>query len=76
MGWSFGTELVLKHGADPSIEGAILPPHRCIARATPTWSAWAACKPVTILVPEHDDYLQPEEARSGSPDSSGADHRG
>ena len=29
--WSFGTELVLKHGTDPSVEGAILlspPLHR------------------------------------------------
>ena len=64
VGWSFGTELVLKHGADPSIEGAILlspPLHRATDADLDAWAAFG--KPVTILVPEHDDYLQPEEAR-------------
>ena len=30
VGWSFGTDLVLMHGCDPSVEGAILlsPPLR------------------------------------------------
>lgn len=64
VGWSFGTDLALMHGCDPSIEGAILlsPPLR--------WSqpdhlaTWAASgKPVTALVPEFDDNLRPDEAR-------------
>ncbi len=64
VGWSFGTDLALMYGLDPSIEGVILlsPPLR--------WShsdhlaAWAASgKPVVALVPEHDDFLRPEAAR-------------
>lgn len=64
VGWSFGTELALMHGHDPSIEGAILlspPLHRATDADLDSWAAFG--KPVTILVPEHDDYLQPDEAR-------------
>jgi len=64
LGWSFGTELALKWGALPQVEGAILlsPPLR---RATDAdLDAWAASgKPLTALVPEFDDYLRPDEAR-------------
>ncbi|MGN8246694.1 alpha/beta hydrolase [Cellulomonas soli] len=64
VGWSFGTELALMHGRDPSVEGAILlsPPLR---RATDAdLDAWDAFgKPLLVLVPEHDDYLRPDEAR-------------
>jgi hypothetical protein len=64
VGWSFGTDLALMHGCDPSVEGAILlsPPLRF---STPEHlRAWAdAGKPLVALVPEHDDYLQPPEAR-------------
>jgi uncharacterized protein len=64
LGWSFGTELTLKWGALPEVEGAILlsPPLR---RATDAdLDAWAASgKPLTVLVPELDDYLRPDEAR-------------
>lgn len=64
LGWSFGTELTLKWGALPHVEGAILlsPPLR---RATDAdLDAWAASgKPLTALVPEFDDYLRPDEAR-------------
>jgi alpha/beta superfamily hydrolase len=64
LGWSFGTDLALMHGLDPSITGAILlsPPLRFSDDAH--LDAWAASgKPVVCLVPEHDDYLQPAEAR-------------
>lgn len=64
LGWSFGTELALKWGCDPEIEGAVLlspPLHRA---ADSDLDAWARSgKPVTVLVPEYDDYLRPEEAR-------------
>jgi uncharacterized protein len=64
LGWSFGTELTLKWGVLPQVEGAILlsPPLR---RATDEdLDAWAAAgKPLTVLVPELDDYLRPDEAR-------------
>ncbi|KAA1397894.1 alpha/beta hydrolase [Aeromicrobium ginsengisoli] len=64
VGWSFGTDLALMYGLEPTVEGAVLlsPPLRF---STPEHlAAWAASgKPVTALVPEHDDYLQPPEAR-------------
>ena len=63
VGWSFGTDLALMHGLDPAVKGAILlsPPLRY---SKPTdLERWAESgKPVTALVPEHDDYLQPKEA--------------
>jgi len=64
VGWSFGTELALVHGADPSIEGAILlsPPLRhATAADLARWDAFG--KPLKVLVPELDDYLRPAEAR-------------
>lgn len=64
LGWSFGTDLAMMYGLDPSVEGLILlsPPLR-FARDEHL-DAWAASgKPVLALVPEHDDYLQPAEAR-------------
>ena len=65
VGWSFGTELALKYGCVPEVEGAILlsPPLR---RATDAdLDVWAAAaKPLTVLVPELDDYLRPAEAKA------------
>ncbi|WP_067174213.1 alpha/beta hydrolase [Microtetraspora niveoalba] len=64
VGWSFGTELALKWGRDPLVEGAILlsPPLRRASDAD--LDAWAEFgRPLVALVPEHDDYLRPEEAR-------------
>jgi uncharacterized protein len=64
LGWSFGTELALKWGNDPVVEGAILlspPLHRA---GDADLDAWAASgKPLLVLVPELDDYLRPDEAR-------------
>ncbi|TNU76165.1 alpha/beta hydrolase [Miniimonas arenae] len=64
VGWSFGTELTLMHGRDPSIEGAILlspPLHRATDADLDAWAEFG--KPLTVLVPELDDYLRPDEAR-------------
>lgn len=65
VGWSFGTELALKYGADQDVEGAVLlsPP---LHRATePDLRRWAESgRPVTALVPEFDDFLRPDEARA------------
>ena len=64
VGWSFGTDLVLMHGLDPAVAGAILlsPPLRF--SGAEHLDAWAASgKPLVALVPEHDDYLRPPEAR-------------
>jgi alpha/beta superfamily hydrolase len=63
LGWSFGTELTLRWGLLPGVEGGILlsPPLR---RATnEALDAWAADgRPLKVLVPEFDDYLRPDEA--------------
>ncbi|PSK86255.1 hypothetical protein CLV63_13524 [Murinocardiopsis flavida] len=64
LGWSFGTELALKWGCEPGIEGALLlsPPLRRAADSDlDTWAD--SGKPVVALVPEFDDYLRPAEAR-------------
>jgi alpha/beta superfamily hydrolase len=64
LGWSFGTDLALMYGLDPSVDGLILlsPPLR-FARDEHL-DAWAASgKPVLALVPEEDDYLRPDEAQ-------------
>ena len=64
VGWSFGTDLALMHGHDPSVVGAILlsPPLRYSQPSD--LAVWAESgKPVTALIPEHDDYLKPPEAR-------------
>ena len=64
VGWSFGTELTLMHGAELDTQGAILlspPMHRAQISDLERWAATG--KPVTALVPEFDDYLRPEQAR-------------
>ena len=63
LGWSFGTDLALRHGLLPGVEGAILlsPPLRFSDAAD--LDRWGASgRPVVALVPELDDYLRPEEA--------------
>ena len=64
VGWSFGTDLALMHGCDPAVDGAILlsPPLRhSQPEHLERWNA--SRKPLVAIVPEHDDYLQPDEAR-------------
>lgn len=64
VGWSFGTDVALKHGLPYPIAGVILlsPPLR---RTTPEELArWAdRGVPVVALVPELDEYMNPESAR-------------
>jgi alpha/beta superfamily hydrolase len=64
VGWSFGTELVLRYGAQYAIDGAILlspPLHRTSDAEVAAWEGNG--KRLVALVPEHDDYLKPAEAR-------------
>lgn len=64
LGWSFGTELALMHGADPAVEGAVLlspPLHRATDSDLDRWAEFG--RPLVVLVPELDDYLRPDEAR-------------
>jgi uncharacterized protein len=64
VGWSFGTDLALRYGCDPSVVGAVLisPPLRYSTDAD--LACWAESgKPLVAIVPEFDDYLRPAEAR-------------
>ncbi|XRQ05079.1 alpha/beta hydrolase [Actinomadura welshii] len=64
LGWSFGTELALKWGRDPLVEGLLLlspPLHRTGDADLDAWGADG--RPVVALVPELDDFLRPAEAR-------------
>ncbi len=63
VGWSFGTDVVLRHGLLPSVPGAVLlsPPLRFVG--TEELTAWSVDgRPLEVLVPEFDDYLPPEPA--------------
>ena len=63
LGWSFGTDLALKFARDPRIKGLILlsPPLRTSEASDLEF--WAKDgRPITALIPEFDDYLQPEAA--------------
>ena len=65
VGWSFGTEVLLKYGRGHPIAGAVLlspPLHRTTDAEVAAWAGSAI--PVTALIPELDDYLRPEEARA------------
>lgn len=64
VGWSFGTDVALRHGYSQDIAGAVLlsPPLRWTN--TDDLDRWAAsAKPLVCLVPELDAFLQPAEAR-------------
>ena len=65
IGWSFGTEVILKHARAlvDHISGVILlspPLHRTSSEELRTWAD--VTLPVVALVPEFDEFLTPEEA--------------
>lgn len=63
VGWSFGTDVILRHGNVDPVRGAVLlsPPLRFTTDAD--LATWAdSRRPLTCLVPEFDDYLRPAEA--------------
>jgi alpha/beta superfamily hydrolase len=63
VGWSFGTDLALKHAIDKRVKGLILlsPPLRTSQLIDlEKWDIDG--RPVITIVPELDDYLRPEEA--------------
>jgi uncharacterized protein len=65
LGWSFGTELALKWGNDPAVEGAILLSPALHRTTDADLDGWAASgRPLIALVPELDDYLRPDEAQA------------
>jgi alpha/beta superfamily hydrolase len=65
LGWSFGTELALKWGLLPAVQGAILlspPLKRALDEDLDNWAA--SDRALIALVPELDDYLRPDEAKA------------
>ena len=63
-GWSFGTDLALQHAKDPHHKGLILlsPPLRTTTNEQlKYWNSDP--RPIAALIPELDDYLQPDAAR-------------
>nr|WP_221420799.1 alpha/beta hydrolase [Conyzicola lurida] len=63
VGWSFGTEVALKHGLAHPLDGMILlspPLHRASPAEVAAWSGSDAS--VVAIIPELDDYLRPDEA--------------
>ena len=64
IGWSFGTELAIKYGPDLDIAGAILlspPLRRATQQDLERWQDVPI--PLVALVPELDEFLNPEQAR-------------
>ena len=64
VGWSFGTDVIIKHGNVDPVVGAVLlsPPVRF--STDDDLRGWAgSVRPMTCLVPEQDDYLPPAAAR-------------
>ncbi|TFD27621.1 alpha/beta hydrolase [Cryobacterium cryoconiti] len=65
LGWSFGTELAIKYGLEHPIRGAILlspPLHRASDAELAAWAGRDA--KLVAVIPEFDDYLRPDEART------------
>ena len=63
VGWSFGTDVALRYANIDPVLGAVLlsPPLRWTDESD--LAAWAASgRPLTAVVPEFDDFLQPPEA--------------
>jgi alpha/beta superfamily hydrolase len=63
-GWSFGADVSLSI-TDPRLAGwiAIAPPLRVLPAEELAAAAGADPRPAHLLVPEHDQYLDPEAAR-------------
>lgn len=74
LGWSFGTEVALKHGLEHDIDGVILlspPLHRTTDEELAAWAGNR--RRMLVVVPELDDYLRPAEAARRFASVPGAD---
>ncbi len=63
VGWSFGTDVVIRHGLLPAVQGAVLlsPPLRYATDGDlARWDADG--RPLVVMVPEFDDFLPPAGA--------------
>ena len=64
IGWSFGTELALKYAQDKRIKELILLSPPMIATNDEDLEFWKSDgRKITALIPEHDDYLKPDQAK-------------
>ena len=64
VGWSFGTSIAISHARDPRIKGLILLSPTLLDIVDGDIEFWSTDgRPVTALIPEHDDYLKPDQAR-------------
>jgi alpha/beta superfamily hydrolase len=64
IGWSFGTELALQYARDKRIKELILLSPPMLSTTDEDLDFWAKDgRPITTLIPEHDDYLKPDQAR-------------
>lgn len=64
LGWSFGTDLVLRYGSEPGVAGMILlSPSLRWSRPQDLRSVAEFGRPLVVFVPELDDNLRPDEAR-------------
>jgi hypothetical protein len=64
VGWSFGTSIAISHARDSRIRGLILLSPTLLDIVDGDLEFWAADgRPITALIPEHDDYLKPDQAR-------------
>jgi uncharacterized protein len=64
IGWSFGTELALQYARDKRIKELILLSPPMLSTTNEDLDFWTKDgRPITALIPEHDDYLKPDQAR-------------
>lgn len=64
VGWSFGTELALQYARDTRIKQLILLSPPMLSTTEEDLDFWAKDgRPITALIPEHDEYLKPNQAR-------------
>jgi alpha/beta superfamily hydrolase len=64
VGWSFGTSIAISHARDSRIRGLILLSPTLLDIVEGDLEFWAADgRPITALIPEHDDYLKPDQAK-------------
>lgn len=64
VGWSFGTEIALKHAHDKRIRGYILLSPPLMRVTNEELLAWKDDpRTITCLVPEYDEFLSPKAAR-------------
>lgn len=65
VGWSFGTDVAIRHGNIDPVQGAVLLSPPLLFSAAADLDGWARSgRPLVAVVPELDDYLSPSDART------------